>query len=478
MNAIQANSQFQTTSLHGTGTLPLAPFSNVAKCLRSQDQPSEDPRYGWVVVAAAAICMAFGNGPLLTISVFLSPLTAEFGWQRGDISFAYLVGTMALGLGGIAMGWLADRFPVRRLVLVGAGAIGSSFLLLGRIETLWQLYLLYGLLGGVGGAVCFSPLIALTGKWFVRRKGLALGITTAGTSLGFAIIPFLARYLISTQGWRDSYTLLAVLCAGTVAVSALLLRDPPDLAQDRQVGAASSPDHEGTENPFSFAVTVAWLSAAALFSMTLIGTATVHMVALTQDKGIEPQLAASVLSIIMVGCIAGRVGFGRLADTIGGLKAVLIAALGETVIVYGFVQVHELFPLYLLGALFGVSYGGVMTCYMICLREIVPMRHLGMSVGILSLLGWAGIGLGGWQGGILFDLSGDYSVSFAVALFAGIVNIAVLGALWLRLHRRSEILGTEASVPSARYWRGWLSEGTSLIRKGTTILRAPIANRA
>ena len=81
MNTIHANSQVQTTSLYGTGTLPLAPFLNVAKGLRSQHQPSEDPGYGWVVVAAAAICMAFGNGPLLTISVFFSPLTAEFGWR-------------------------------------------------------------------------------------------------------------------------------------------------------------------------------------------------------------------------------------------------------------------------------------------------------------------------------------------------------------------------------------------------------------
>ncbi len=413
----------------------------------SQGQPLQDPSYGWVVVAGAAICMAFGNGSLLTISVFLKPLTAEFGWQRGEISFAYLVGTMALGFGGIAMGWLADRLPVRRLVLVGAGAVGLSFLLLGRMETLWQLYLLYGLLGGVGGAICFSPLIALTGKWFVRRKGLALGITTAGQSLGYAIVPFLARYLISTQGWRDSYTLLAVLCAGVVAGLALLLKDPPQLAQERHGGPAQSPHPEGAESPLPFAVTVAWLSAAALFSMTLIGTATVHMVALTQDIGIEPQLAASVLSVVMMSCIAGRIGFGRLADHIGGLKAVLIAALGQTVVVYGFMLVHELVPLYLLGAFFGVSYGGVMTCYMICLREMVPMRHLGTSVGIISLLGWAGIGLGGWQGGYLFDLSGDYSASFAVALSAGIVNIIVLGVLWLRLHRGRGTLGTEAGVP-------------------------------
>lgn len=413
----------------------------------SHSQPPQDPKYGWVIVAAAALCMGFGTGSLLTISVFLKPLTAEFGWHRGEISFAYLVGTVALGLCGIAMGWLADRFPVRRLVLVGAGAIGLSFVLLGRIDTLWQLYLLFGLLGGVGGATCFSPLIALTGRWFVRRKGLALGIITAGQSLGYAIVPFLARYLISIQGWRNSYTLLAVLCAGVVAVMALLLKDPPELAQEPHGGATQSLHHEGTEYSFPFAVTVAWLSAAALFSMTLIGTATVHMVALTQDKGIESQLAASVLSVLMMGCIAGRIGFGRLTDHIGGLKALLIAALGQTVIVYVFVLVHKLVPLYLLASFFGAFYGGVMTCYMVCLREMVPMRHLGMSVGVISLLGWAGIGLGGWQGGYLFDLSGDYSASFAVALLAGIVNILVLGTLWLHLHRRTGTLETEAGAP-------------------------------
>jgi MFS family permease len=414
----------------------------------SSQQAAQDPPYGWVVVMAAAVCMAFGNGSLLTLSVFLKPLVAEFGWLRGEVSFAYLVGTMALGAGGIAMGWLADRYPVRWLVLAGAAAIGIAFGLLAHLTALWQLHLLYALLGGVAGAACFAPLIAITGNWFERRKGLALGITTAGQSLGYAIVPFLARELITTQGWRATYTALAVLCAAVVGAMALLLRDPPGLAAARRAAAAPSGAAAAAATPAAplpSGITVAWLSAAALFSMTLIGMATVHVVALAQDAGIAAQLAASVLSVMMVGGILGRVGMGRLADRLGGLRTALLAALAETLLVFGFVYVHTLAPLLVLGGAFGMAYGGVMTCYMVSIRELVPLERRGTSVGILAMLGWVGIGLGGWQGGALFDLSGAYTLPFAVAAAAGVVNVALLGALWLRLGRAAAPLAPRAT---------------------------------
>ena len=128
---------------------------------------------------------------------------------------------------------------------------------------------------------------------------------------------------------------------------------------------------------------------------------------------------------------------------LGGLRTVLLAALGQTLVVFWFAQVHTLPPFYLLGAVFGVAYGGVMTGYMICIRELVPLHRRGMSVGILSLLGWVGIGLGGWQGGALFDLSGSYTLPFLVATLAGGVNLAILGALFLRLNRGVARLATE-----------------------------------
>ena len=393
-----------------------------------------DPAYGWVVVTGAALCMGLGNGALLTISVYLKPLVAEFGWDRGAISLAYMLGCSGIGVGGIAMGWLSDRLPTRWLILMAALTLVGVLYGLAHMSTLWEFYLLYTILGLVPVAACFSPLIALTGKWFTHRKGLALGITTAGQSLGYAVVPFLARHLITLQGWRDAYLTLAFLCGGLLFVAALLLREPSTSE------AAKSPNTQHNKHGAGFLParqTVAWLSTAAIFSMALIGTARLHMVPLIQDNGHAPQIAASVLSVLMVASLLGRLGFGRLADSIGGLRSVLLAAVGQTLVIYLFMFSSSIILFYLLGALFGVAYGAMMTCYMICLREMVPLRNLGTSVGILGLLGWVGIGLGGWQGGLLFDASGGYALPFAMALLAGVVNVGILLAFRWRLQRHA-----------------------------------------
>ncbi len=225
---------------------------------------------------------------------------------------------------------------------------------------------------------------------------------------------------------------------------ALLLRDPPGFGDRRRAAATAVPGTAAGPVPMPFGHSVAWLGAAALFSMTLIGAGTVHVVALVQDLGLPPQSAAGVLTLVMLGAMVGRIALGRLADRLGGPRTVLVAALGQTLTVYWFVELHTLPALYVLGACFGLFQGAVMTCYMVCIRELVPLHRQGTAVGIVALFGWIGIGFGGWQGGALFDLSGDYRLSYLVAALAGAVNVAILAALWLRLSR-----GTVQPAPEA-----------------------------
>ncbi len=122
-------------------------------------QQSSEPRYGWIMVAVSFVIMGLQFGALVSISVFLKPLMAEFGWERGDTAFAYTVGAGAVGLGGIVMGWLADRFSTRPVVLFGSVMLGLSLLLLSHLKTLWQLYVFYCILGGLGFAALNVPII-------------------------------------------------------------------------------------------------------------------------------------------------------------------------------------------------------------------------------------------------------------------------------------------------------------------------------
>ncbi len=391
------------------------------------NQPPEPP-YGWVMVVVAAIFMGMGAGSLVSISVFLKPMATEFGWLRGQTAFAYLAGSIAVGVGGIVMGHLADRLPTRRIALSGAVFLGLAYLLLARQRALWQFYLLYCLMGGLGTAAFMAPMLANVGKWFERNRGLALGSATAGFGLVQSLLPYASRHLISTSGWSGAYTILGIFTLALLVPLTLFVRSPPT------AGTAGSQAPAGGELPV-YERGVVWISAAVVFCCICMATPMVHVVALAQDKGLQPQNAAGILTVLLITGLAGRIAFGKSADHIGGLPTYLLSSAGQTVLVFFFVSLDSVWGFYLFAALFGLIFSGVMTCIIICAQEFALAHRRGISLGIVGLFGWIGMGLGGWQGGFFFDLTGTYTVSYANAALAGVINLIILGMLTFRVKR-------------------------------------------
>ena len=402
---------------------------------------TDEPPYAWVIVAVSFVALALGFGLLLNISVFLKPLIAEFGWPRGDTAFAYTAATLAAGFGGIGAGWLADRYSARPVVLFGAVGTGLAFVILSRITSLWGLYLAQAMLGACGYAALNTPIVVTVGQWFNRNKGLAIGIVTAGGALGMAVVPYLAGHLIGSFGWRHAYAALAVLSWAALVPLALLLRKPPALAASG-AGAGGAAKESFPVEP---SVVVAWISTAVIFCCICMATPMVHVVALVSDRGFDAKTAAGVLSTIMVAGLFGRIAIGKIADRIGGLHAYMIASAAQTVLVFWFTQLHSLAGFYALAVLFGLGYSGVMTCIVICIREMTPLARNGVSLGIVGLFGWAGMGLGGWQGGFFFDVTGAYTLPYANAALAGVVNLTILAALRRHISRRRLTLGAAPS---------------------------------
>lgn len=399
------------------------------------NQPAEQS-YGWVMVVVAAIFMGMGSGSLVSISVFLKPMATEFGWLRGQTAFAYLVGTAAVGVGGIVMGHLADRLPTRRIALAGAVFLGLAYLLLARQSALWQFYLLYCLMGGLGTAAFMAPLLANVGKWFERNRGMAIGFATAGFGLVQSLLPYASRHLISTSGWRGAYTTLGIFTLALLVPLTLFVRSPPAAGTAGTAPAvpAGSQTQAGGELPV-YERGVAWISAAVVFCCICMATPMVHVVALAQDKGLQPQNAAGILTVLLITGLVGRIAFGKIADHIGGLPTYMLSSAGQTVLVFFFVSLDSVWGFYLFAALFGLIFSGVMTCIVICAQEFAPVHRRGISLGIVGLFGWLGMGLGGWQGGFFFDLTGTYTVSYANAALAGVVNLIILGMLTFRVKR-------------------------------------------
>jgi len=335
---------------------------------------------------------------------------------------------MSTGLGGIVMGHFSDRLPVRRVVLFGSLVPCAAFFLLSDLNSPAELYAYHALMGLFGFGAIMVPLTNVTTFWFTRNRGLAIGITSAGGALGQGVMPFIARNLILEQGWRDAYQSMGLIYLAVLIPLALLIRNPP-----RRSGWAAAAGGDGEANPY--AIPRPWLVAllclAVIFCCTCMATPIVHVVALGTDFGFGPREAAGLLTVMMIFGVAGRIVTGRVADRIGNLRAYVIVSLSQTVLAMWFPHVHTLAGLYALAALFGLGYAGVMTALILCAREFSPQRNTGLSIGLVAFFGWVGMALGAWQGGLFFDLNGNYVQAFLNSSIAGIVNLLILGLLYL-----------------------------------------------
>ncbi len=392
------------------------------------------PTYRWVIVAAGAAMLAVSMGLLVNgVSVFFLPLEQAFGWPRGAIALINSIGLIGLAVGGIGMGYVADRISIRRTSLIGAVALGACVLAASQAEALWQFYILFFIAGAVGGGSLFAPLFALIGTWFRTGAGLAIGIAAAGQAIGQGGVPFGAALLIESIGWRGALLGLGLVCLVTLIPLSLLLRDAPGRAPDPTALA------DGNDDPTSLpnGVIVAWLSVAVLMCCTCMAVPLMHLVPLIQEQGISASKAGSVLFLMLLVAIGGRVFFGVLADRIGAMTAWLAASAWQTLLVFGFTWINSLGGFYLFAVLYGFGYAGVMTGVLTTTRSLTPVSRRASSTGIVLAFAWLGHGLGGFQGGLFYDMTGAYTVTYANAALAGLLNLVLVGALYLTLRRRA-----------------------------------------
>jgi MFS family permease len=401
------------------------------------DERSE-PYYRWVIVAASAAILAVAMGVMVNgTSVFFIPLNNEFGWLRGSVSLINFAGLAGIATGGIFMGRIADRTTTRWVSLVGALALGICLLIAARLDALWQFYAVFFAAGFLGAGALFTPLIANVGNWFKTGAGLALGITAGGQALGQGGAPFGAAILIGALGWRGALTAMGAIALVTLVPLAMLIRQPPK-ASARVLSGDS-----GTENPSPVAlptnVIIVWLSAAVVFCCTCMSVPLMHLVPLIQDRGFSAEEASSVALLMMTIAIMGRVAFGKLADMIGAIPAYMAATFWQTILVLGFVQFQSLNAFYGFAAIYGFGYAGVMTGILVCVRTLIPVSRRASALGVVMVSAWLGHGIGGFQGGCFFDMTGDYATSFLNAALAGAINLIIVGSLYFTIARRKAI---------------------------------------
>lgn len=399
--------------------------------VRSTQHFEEQP-YGWVIVAVATFCLALGFGANVTVPVLVKPFELEFGWNRAAISIAYTALTIGAASGGLFWGSLSDKVGAKRIAIFGSVMLSGSLILIGRQDQLWAIYLLYFVMGGFGFGCLFTPLLALAGLWFNHRKGLVIGIVTAGGAVGQAIAPVIFQALISASNWRDAITYLGIGYLVVMVPLLLLLRPPPVLKASAENLMQSDSNLWGLPHR----ITIPWLAFAGIFCCICMAVPIVHLVPLGIELKLSPETAASLLATLMISGALGRIFFGSLADRVGALNTYFAASFVQTVMVFWFTQPESLVVLYVLSAVFGFGFAGVMTCLLICAREAAPLRITGFATAVVSTTGWIGMGIGGYQGGYFYDVTGNYTWSYGIGAISGLVNLTiVLCLIWYRRGR-------------------------------------------
>ncbi|MEH6524557.1 MAG: MFS transporter [Sneathiella sp.] len=389
------------------------------------------PYYGVTMVGVAFMLSTFAFGGLGSVGVFLKPLSAEFGWSRAQVSFGYTSMALSSALSSIFLGFIADKFGARRLALMGVLAMFVAMVLLSRMQTLWEFYLYYFLFGSLGFSAVGAPLMASVGQWFTDKRGLAIGVVAAGGAFGQGVFPFMARLITSGYGWDTAYLVLGLIFLIMGLPLAWMVRESPS-----RIAAINNPnDHSAPQDhyPMKPAEVISWLGLAILFCCQCMAVPIVHVVALTSDMGFDPKTAASIFMVLMISGVVGRIAGGGLCDRLGALRTYALMSLGQTVSAVWFPQITNLVGLYGLAVVFGFFYSGVMTSLIVNLQAMTPPRMTGRAMGFGVFFGMIGMGLGGFLGGYIYDLTGNYTAAFAYASAAGVINLCIIFVISLRL---------------------------------------------
>ena len=391
--------------------------------------------YGWVMVVVVFVLSGLAFGSMASISVFLKPVSLEFGWSRGQTSFAYTVASFASAAFGVIWGQVADKYGTKWFGYIGAICMSLVLLALSGLDSIIQFYLLYFLFGAMGSALLFSPLYANVGFWFRENPGLALGLAASGGAIGQAFIPHLSGILIENSGWKSAYIDLAIIYILIALPISFLIQESP-----WRISARTDTIQEDTDFPLSEKEVVAWISFAVIFCCVCMSIPIMHLVPLLTDKGFSLEFATSVLMLLMFCGAFGRIFGGMLGDYIGALPGYILMSLGQTFFVVWFPHLLSPSAIYLIAALFGFTYSGVMSSILVCTRIMVSAKYGARAMSLTSFFGWIGMGLGGFLGGYFFDIYGDYIWAFTFAGISGVINLFILFLFTLYIRKKQKLV--------------------------------------
>ncbi len=382
--------------------------------------------FGWVIVFAAASIMMVFAIQMSTRGVFLTSLIDWFGWDRGDVSGAYSVSFIVSGLLALLSGRLTDRFGPRIVITFLGLLVGSGLLLMSTVSSIVHVYLIWALMIGVGGSCGITPILSTLPKWFNKRRGLVIGITFAGFSVGGIMWPPVVERLIANIGWQSTYMVVGLIILVIITALAQLMRQSPQkmgLQPYGEKGKVESTPRMQDSAAMGFTLNQAlktvpyWLIALYRFcSMFVFQLIIVHIFPHAVDVGFSEITAAIIISITSISSTISRLLASFIADRIGYRLTLFLSASVLTLSLIVLVFSKELWHFYAFALLFGSAWGVSGVVQVTLITEFVGTRSLGTILGSLEIFLTVGGAIGVSIAGIIFDATGSYNTPFVICI--------------------------------------------------------------
>ena len=400
--------------------------------MMSRPDPLPDSPYAyWRLFLALVISTISGVG-MWAIIVVLPAVQAEFGIARGQASLPYTLTMVGFAFGTIVLGRLSDRFGIVLPIAIASLASGTGFVLAGLAPGVTGFSVLH-ILVGIGAGAGFAPMMADISHWFVRKRGLAVVIVASGNYLAGTVWPLIITSSMPYFGWRGTYIGIGIAVAVLILpLSLLVRRRPSQRVMDDALAAtqAARADLGVSPRVLQILLMIAGFSCCVAMSMPQV-----HIVAYCGDLGYGVARGAEMLSLMLFLGIFSRIASGILADRIGGSTTLVIGSLMQGIALVLYLYFDGLTSLFVISGIFGLFQGGIVPMYAVICREFLPPQEAGQRIGFVISATIAGMAVGGYLSGLIFDLTFSYRLAFLNGAAWNGVNLAIVAwLLWRRRH--------------------------------------------
>jgi MFS family permease len=384
--------------------------------------------YGYIVVLAGFLILLIGWGSFFSFGVFFNALVREFNWTRAETAGGFSLVTLLTGLMAIVMGRLNDRFGPKVVLSICGFFAGMGYLLMSLTETIWHLYLFFGVVVSLGAGGFFVPPTSTVTRWFVKRRSFMTSIVLLGTGFGTMIIPPVTSRLIVLSGWRFTYIVMGVINLIAIITLAQLLKRDPRQVGGLPYGVDGETEGQRAYQDYGFTLGEAihmknfWLLCALSFCFFFcINAILAHLVIHATDLGI-PSATAATMMTAFGGAGIGRVAVGMFADWAGNRKACLFCFLLMSADMIYLLTATSLAGLYVFAAVMGFSFAGIGALLAPLTADLFGLKSHGLILGVVYASDMVGGTISPVMAGRVFDVTGSYHLAFLSFIAVGFMG--------------------------------------------------------